>query len=124
MTQTVAQWLSLGLIAMVMALAFLVMGRYVRMWKRGSRALLPLHVWTMVLSYYLLILTLASRPIDWRAVGFIPALLLGLFSLATMWRLQNELEAKNLARRQQLAEQYHHEHCEQFCETDSDDRQV
>ena len=59
---------------------------HLRVWRRNQSHLLPLHVWTVAVSFDLLIvhvLTLAG-PLDWRAFIYLPGLLLGCISMTIL----------------------------------------
>jgi len=67
---------------------------------RVRRGLLPLHVWTIALSYDLLLLAvviqMAVRTRWWHVVLFLPALFLGIIAMAVISRLGklNSMPAK------------------------------
>lgn len=76
----------------VLGATFMVAMRHLRMWRESThKRLLPLHVWTIALSYDLLLAALLSRtgPADWRAFIYIPAILLGAVAMVVMLRYQS-----------------------------------
>lgn len=76
----------------VLGATFMVAMRHLRMWRESThKRLLPLHVWTIALSYDLLLAALLTRtePADWRAFIYIPAILLGAVAMVVMLRYQS-----------------------------------
>lgn len=70
--------------------AMVVMIRYYRTWKDLGRKgqPLPLHVWLVSASYYLLLVSLATRTLDWRALIYVPALVAGVASSVVLLRVR------------------------------------
>lgn len=79
-------------ISVLMAYSFLVLWRHFRMWRRYRWAKLPLHVWLIALSYYLLLLSLVTRSLDWRALLWMPGVITGIFAMRAIWHAQDQRE--------------------------------
>jgi len=83
-------WLLGGVLV---SLTFMVTWDHLHTWVRKGKdksRSLPLHVWTVALSYDLLVIALLTRtgPLDWRAFIYIPALLLGVFAMYVLVKHQ------------------------------------
>ena len=83
----------------IMLLTGLTIVRYVRLWRLtpGSRGLLPLHVWMVASSYFLLVLLLVLGGVsgqtdlgDWRAAVRIPALGFGFTAMFVLYNFQRK----------------------------------
>jgi hypothetical protein len=78
----------------VLGSTLLVAAQYFARWRSApsGRRLLPLHVWTLAVSYDLLLLSQLSRfePFDWRTFLYVPALLLGDAAMIAMLRHQRK----------------------------------
>ncbi len=77
----------------LVSLTFMVVWDHLRTWRRKGkdmRRMLPLHVWTVALSYDLLVITVLSRtgPLGWRAFIYVPALLIGVFAMYVLVKHQ------------------------------------
>lgn len=70
--------------------------RHIGQWRRDKTRLMPLHVWMIALSYDLLLISLLSRdePLNWRAVIYGPAIVLGVAGMVTMLRYQGHRRAR------------------------------
>lgn len=86
----------------VLGATFMVAVRHLQAWRHSpAKRLLPLHVWTIALSYDLLLVALLTRtgPADWRAGIYIPAILLGAAGMVVMLRYQSaERRGRNASR--------------------------
>lgn len=66
--------------------SLIVTYEHFRVWRAGRGRLLPLHVWSVAVSYDLLIVIVLTRtgPLDAQAVIYIPALLLGCVAMTVL----------------------------------------
>lgn len=74
----------------VLGLAILVSIEHVNVWKHRRTHLLPLHVWSVALSYSLLLVYVLTEtgPLGWRAVIYIPGLMAGAVAMTVLVRHQ------------------------------------
>lgn len=74
----------------VLGLALLVSIEHVNVWKHRKTHLLPLHVWSVALSYSLLLayVLTESGPLGWRAVIYLPGLVAGAVAMTVLVRHQ------------------------------------
>lgn len=79
----------------VLGSTFLVAVEHFRAWRKDPAGkLIPGHVAAIAFSYDLLLIALMTRPLDWRAAFYIPALALGGIAMFFMLRYQRERMSK------------------------------
>ena len=87
-------YLTVGLVYLLLGVVIVVIVLYLVTWKLSHREwLLPLHIWTVALSYALLLSVAAWRlethPTPrWVLINLASAALIGLFSMIQVARLQ------------------------------------
>ncbi len=76
----------------VLGTTLLVVWTHFVMWRANVSLLLMMHVWAIALSYDLLIVSLLTRtgPLDFRALIYVPGLLLGAVGMTVLLHYQRK----------------------------------
>ena len=82
---------------MLFAMTLLVAGEHLWLWWKDRTRLMPAHIASIALSYDILLIIAMTRPLDWRAYFYVPAIFFGFTGMMLMVRVQKKQRRRHLA---------------------------